>query len=110
MAYRELKVGNQIWRYIIGKKFTKIVDAEGNNHIRENSIIGNPAKGQKEHIVTPQNVKNAILGRPVPEFVCEEHGIRTNTLAPNPYVSEIEGKIAWMIDCDRCLADRAGDI
>lgn len=75
----------------------------------KNSDIGNPLRGGT-FVVTPQNVKNALLGLPLPEYTCKCHGVTTTSLAVNPYASEIHGVTLHMVACDECLDSLAWDI
>ena len=108
--YRNITVAGKNYRYNVGSKFTEIRDGNDEKFIHENRVIGNPHVDKKRFIVTPLNVQHAILGRPVPELRCEEHGTRTIYFATNPFVAEIEGHESYMINCAECIDRAAGEI
>lgn len=105
MGYRTLKIGEQTYKYTIGKKFTKVVDFGS----IENHKIGNRIAGTEQYVVKPKNVRNWILGLPVPEFARKD-GSMTTELAVDPFHDEICGKIVLVVNDPEMLAMRAEEI
>jgi hypothetical protein len=124
MAYRKINVNDVDYEYVIGKKFTKVKLNGKAFKIFENEKIGNElfyggcwgsghfykmGPGIGIFVVTPINVKNALLGIDIPSFQCQ-HGTSTTGLTINPFDREIYGKTRYMIACPTCYENLAGEV
>lgn len=95
MSYRKLVIDDRTYEYSIGKSHTKIRGGS----VFENSKIGNPVVNGDgieigEYVVTPLNVKHAILGLPIPIFTTSDG--TTTKLMLNPYDYEILNKTVYI--------------
>lgn len=108
MSYRKITVDGNTYEYTVGTTFTKVKVRPGLNWIYENELIGN--RIGMRYVVSPENVRRAILGLPVPTFTCEEHGVTTTEMAYDPFCVEIEGKRHLVVNCPECLERRSWDI
>lgn len=75
MLYRKLTINNTEYEYVIGRSHTKVKFQGKAMAIYANASIGNPIgdpyslnEKAQSYLVTPLNVKCAILGRSIPEF------------------------------------------
>lgn len=110
MSYRNIKVNDVDYRYVIGKKVTKIQKVGDRNFkLFDNKVIGNML-GQSP-VITPAVIRDLILGNPVPrELHCRCHNVTTTTLTYDPYELEINETRRVMIACQNCVDDREMDI
>lgn len=106
MSYRNLEVNGKTFRYIIGRSHVKIT-GDGFSKVFTKAEIGQPIAFRDDHVVTPRNVRDAILGRPLRTFVCERHGTETTEVDFDPYAGEIQRKSLIAPACGRCLDESA---
>jgi hypothetical protein len=110
MSQRKIEVNGKPFQYSIGRTHVKI-RGEGYSKLFTKAEIGQPIAYRDDHVVTPANIRNAILGRPGPRvFVCAEHLHVTTALNFDPYAEEIYRKNVLMPDCPRCLDELGWDI
>lgn len=103
MSYRNIEVNGKPFQYSIGRSHVKI-RGEGYSQLFAKSEIGQPIEYSTGHVVTPANIRNAILGRTGPRtFVCKEHGTSTTVVAIDPYDEEIYHKRTVVPACQKCL-------
>jgi hypothetical protein len=103
MSYRNIEVNGKSYGYSIGRSHVKI-RGEGFSKLFLKSEIGQPLAWTETHVVTPANIRSAILGEPGPkEFRCEEHGVSTTKLDVDPFGYEIYRKNHLVVACPKCL-------
>lgn len=128
MSYRNLIFDGRKFKYVVGKETTKVREGNGKSIFFNNSNIGNPIgyvdnrfdeQQQKmlfsvtktgKVIITPKNVKNAILKLPIPIFECRIHSIKTVIVCVDPFSFEIYGKKHIVVCCPECVYNSAMDI
>lgn len=107
MSYRKITVNEQEYQYSIGKSHTKVKGFK----VFENRMIGDPISGTSDYVVTPYNVANAIKGIYQPRVVDKcSHGTVTHETTIDPFDAEIYGEQREMINCPKCVHERAMDI
>ena len=110
MSYRNIEVNGKTFKYSIGRSHVKIT-GDGFSKVYTKAEIGQPIAFRDDHVVTPRNVRDAILGKPGPSvFGCAEHLHFTTAVNFNPYAEEIYHKKILMPDCPRCLDELGWDI
>lgn len=120
MSYRKLTIDDGVkYDYVIGKTFTKVKRDGKSYMIFENSKIGNPCMGPGygmtfvltgNFVITPQNVRNAILGEGIPTNFCEYHNVRTTGMHVDPFENESYGNTLYVPNCPTCYENSAADI
>jgi hypothetical protein len=110
MSYRNIEVNGKTFKYTIGRTHVKIV-GDGFSKLFTKAEIGQPISHRDNHVVTPRNIRDAILGNPGPRtFVCERHGTETAHVDFDPFAAEIEGKSVILPACEKCLDERGWEI
>jgi hypothetical protein len=115
MSYRKLKIKDVEYEYVIGRTHTKVKLNGKSMAIYTNASIGNPighpyasVLNPTNYLVTPLNVKNAILNKNIPEFNTPEG--KTIWMMVNPFDAEIYDKITYMALSKENHDSLAGDI
>jgi hypothetical protein len=108
MAYRKVKIGDTTHLYSVGREYTKVRGVG----VFMNSKIGNPVRGHDDmFVITPRNIRHALLNQPIPVLTCEEHGVSTTELTMDPLEFEVGNrKIKYMISCMQCYNQLAAEI
>jgi len=106
MSYRTIDVDGKTFKYTIGRSHVKIV-GDGYSRLFTKAEIGQPVACRDSHVVTPRNIRDAILGNPVRTFVCEQHETETSVVDFDPYAAEIQRKSVVVPACKGCL-DESG--
>ncbi len=117
MSYRNINVNGTTYKFVIGKKFTKVV---GIGSIA-NSELGKPIYGSDRFLMEPNDVRRFILGNGTvdPHFHDGPHkcvgGHRNECegevrLRPDPFCAEIDEKYHYSYWCEECYKERSYDI
>jgi len=121
MSYRNINVNGTVYKFVIGKKFTKVV---GIGSIA-NSLLGKPIWCSDKFLMEPSDVKRFILGNGTvdPHFHDGPHECinanRTNRylecggevrLRADPFDAEIDEKLNYSYRCEECYRERSYDI
>ncbi len=110
MSYRSIEVDGKSYRYSIGRSHVKIA-GEGFSKVFTKAEIGQPIAYREDHVVTPRNIRDAILGTPGPRtFACEKHGTETVEVDFDPLAAELDRKKIVVPACGRCLDERGWEI
>lgn len=102
MSYRNIEVNGKTFKYTIGRSHVKIV-GDGYSRLFTKAEIGQPVAHRDSHVVTPRNIRDAILGRPLRVFVCERHETETVEVDFDPFAAEIDRKSILVPRCQKCL-------
>lgn len=117
MSYRNINVNGTVYKFVIGKKFTKVV---GIGSIA-NSLLGKPIWKTDRYLTEPSDVRRFILGGGTvdPHFHDGPHEcINANRrecegevrLMANPFDAEIYEKYNYAYRCEACYDTIADDI
>lgn len=116
--YRKLHIGNDTFRYNIGKRFVNINSDNGNRNVEIPDIgfkIGINWESKKDnYVITPKMVVHYIIGKltrnPADYFeTCDCEGV-SKELGVDPFRSEIGQKTIYVYWCQHCYDRSAGDI
>lgn len=117
MTYRNIAVNWTVYKFVIGKKFTKVVGVG----CIANSLLGKPIYGSDRHLIEPNDVRRFILGKGTvdPRFHDGPHKCINSDrrdcegevrLRPNPFDAEIHEKYYYAYWCEACYRDCADNI
>lgn len=117
MSYRNINVNGTVYKFVIGKKFTKVV---GIGSIA-NSQLGQKVYGFDEYLTTPKDVRRFILGNGTvdPHFHDGPHECSNADrrecegevrFRANPFEAEIYEKYYYAYRCEACYEALADDI
>ena len=121
MTYRNITVDGTIYKFVIGKTHTKVVDVG----IIANCLLGKPIYGSRKFLMEPSDVKRFILGNGTvdPHFHDGPHKcINANMtdryyecsgevrLRADPFHAEINEKAVYLYRCEECYKERSYDI
>lgn len=117
MTYRNITVNGTAYKFVIGKKFTKVV---GIGCIA-NNLLGKPIYGSDKFLLEPSDVRRFILGAGTvdPHFHDGPHKCINSDrrecegevrLRADPFCAEIDEKYHYAYRCVSCYRDRAEDI
>jgi len=121
MTYRNITVNGTTYKFVIGKKFTKVVDIGS----IANSLLGKPIPGSDKFLMGPSDVRRFILGNGTvdPHFhdgphecVNADKDYRYHecsgevSLRANPFAAEIHEKLHYHYFCKACYEAIADDI
>lgn len=102
MSYRNISINGKAYRYSVGRTHVKIRGVDYSKLLTK-AEVGQPF-GRDEYVVTPQNIRNIVLGLAGPQtFVCEEHGVTTTRINLDPLMDEVYRKGRLIPDCKKCL-------
>lgn len=119
MSYRKLTINGINYEFVIGKTFTKVKKGGKAYTIFENEKIGSPHMQRScmgtfytsgQFVITPLNVRNALLGENIPTNICKNHNVTTTGMHADPYEKEIYGRTVYVTNCPICYEKRAEDI
>lgn len=109
MSYRKIEVDGKSYRYSIGRSHVKIT-GDGFSRVFKKAEIGQPIAYRDDHVVTPRNIRDAILGRSLRTFVCERHGTETVEVDFDPLSAELDRKSVIVPACTGCLDESSWEI
>lgn len=120
MTYRIINVNGTTYKFVIGKKFTKVVDIG----IITNNLLGRPI-GSDRVLIGPSDIRRFILGNGTvdPHFHDGPHEcINANKknryyecegeviLRADPFYAEIDEKYYYVYSCEACYKASADNI
>jgi hypothetical protein len=110
MSYRNIEVNGQTFKYSVGRSHVKI-SGDGFSRVYTKAEIGQPIAHRDDHVVTPRNIRDVIIGKPGPRtFVCDKHGTETVEVDFDPLSAEIDRKMVIVPACDECLNEMSWEI
>jgi hypothetical protein len=87
------------------------ISGDGFSKVYTKAEIGQPIAHRDDHVVTPQNIRDAIIGKPGPRtFVCDKHDTETVEVDFDPYAAEIDRKAVVVPACGKCLDESGWNI
>lgn len=110
MSYRSIIIDGKTYNYVIGKKYTKIVDVGVFSNKEIGNIIINSNGVIISYMVTPKNIEYFLRGiSDKPTKTCH-HGTTSAVFLVNPFVYEVYGKTSYMPNCEICYNNLLYDI
>ncbi len=119
MSYRNINVNGTVYKFVIGKKFTKVV---GIGSIA-NSLLGKQIWKTDRYLTGPSDVRRFILGNGTVDITFHDgpyeciHATDSNyecrgevRFRPDPFDAEIRDKLNYAYWCEECYEARSWDI
>jgi len=111
MSYRKLNINGKEYKYVIGKKFTKIVDVGNFKNSEIGTEIDKQVDSENLYIVTPSTIRSVITGEPANKLrYCRRHNFTTTKTVADPYMSEIHGEYHPIPACPDCVQESEWEI